>query len=89
MNYQLRVFEQRLNENNLDSSNRNDPDRIQENTNRNNPRNIGAISQGNIPRNENSNDLAFERNIGEETNLSGDANKKNGLKKIGDINKYY
>ena len=85
MNYYLTVFEERLNTN----SNRNDPGRMQENTNRDNQINTRAINQGNILRNDNSIDLEFERNEGEEPNLSGDANERKSLKKFGDINEIY
>lgn len=85
MNYYLTVFEERLNTN----PNRNDPGRMQENTNRDNQINTPAINQGNILRNDNSIDLKFERNEGEEPNLSGDANERKSLKKLGDINEIY
>lgn len=85
MNYYLTVFEERLNTN----PNRNDPGRMQENTNRDNQINTRAINQGNILRNDNSIDLKFERNEGEEPNLSGDANERKSLKKLGDINEIY
>lgn len=85
MNYYLTVFEERLNTN----PNRNDPGRMQENTNRDNQINTPAINQGNILRNDNSIDLKFERNEGEEPNLSGDANERKSLKKFGDINEIY
>ena len=85
MNYYLTVFEERLNTN----PNRNDPGRMQENTDRDNQINTPAINQGNILRNDNSIDLKFERNEGEEPNLSGDANERKSLKKFGDINEIY
>lgn len=85
MNYYLTVFEERLNTN----PNRNDPGRMQENTNRDNQINTRAINQGNILRNDNSIDLKFERNEGEEPNLSGDANERKSFKKFGDINEIY
>lgn len=85
MNYYLTVFEERLNTN----PNRNDPGRMQENTNRDNQINTPAINQGNILRNDNSIDLKFERNEGEEPKLSGDANERKSLKKFGDINEIY
>lgn len=85
MNYYLTVFEERLNTN----PNRNDPGRMQENTNRDNQINTPAINQGNILRNDNSIDLKFERNEGEEPKLSGDANERKSLKKLGDLNEIY
>ena len=85
MNYYLTVFEERLNTN----PNRNDPGRMQENTNRDNQINTPAINQGNILRNDNSIDLKFERDEGEEPKLSGDANERKSLKKLGDLNEIY
>lgn len=63
--------------------------RMQEKINRDNQINTRAINQGNILRNDNSIDLKFERNEGEEPNLSGDANERKSLKKFGDINEIY
>ena len=88
MNYYPRVYEERLNADNPGNFDRNDPGRIQENTNVN-PRNTGAIGQRNLPRNDNSNDLAFERNVGEETNLQGNANQNNRSKIRKEINEIY
>ena len=56
--------------------------RMQENINRDNQINTRAINQGNILRNDNSNDLAFERNEGEEPYLFGDANERKSFKKF-------
>ena len=74
---------------NQENNNRNNLGRQMENNNRNNPRMNGAIIQRNILRRVNPNDLVYENNGNEETNLSGNSSQSDQTKNCKKINKLF